>query len=286
MSRFADIFACAKEEFGVWLMRTIAVVILLLLFFVTLGGVSQNDRWRISDITISGANVVVSEDVRARVSERLLGNYYFVYSRENSYLFPRSEIEETLLEAFPRLSTASVRRVYDKTITIEVTERKPFALWCGEEYNKEMDELNDCWFIDDTGFVFDRAPIFSEGVYLEVYGGILGVENESILGGRIVRDSFVLAHTFQNIIKKEVGIPLRIKIKPDGEYGVTVQSSQTYPVLAGVELRFKGGQDPNILLKNIIAALPAQFPVGVIQVKKLEYIDLRFNKRVIFGFEK
>ncbi len=298
MSRFANIIARLNKQFGVWFIRTVASIILILLFFVTVGGISQNDRWKINDIKVSGAYAVSSDEIRAHISEKLFGNYYFVYSRGNSYLFPRREMEATIIQAFARLSTATVHRVSDKTIAIEITERKPFALWCGEEYNKEMYELNDCWFIDDTGFVFDRAPTFSEGVYLEVYGGTDGVENGDALRTAIIHERFLLARTFQNAIRKDIGTPLRIIMKPDGEYGVTIQTSHMYPILIGVELQFKDKQDPDILVQKLIAALPVQFPeyasrpidlrdtIPQDRKKKLQYIDLRFNKKVFFGFEK
>ncbi len=292
MSRFANIFARVNEQFGVWFMRTVVSSILILLFFVTVGGISQNDKWKIDDIKITGAYAASSDEIRARVDEKLIGNYYFVYSRGNSYLFPRHEIETALLQTFTRLSTATVRRVSNKTITIEITEKKPFALWCGEEHNKEMYELNDCWFIDDTGFVFDRAPTFSEGVYLEVYGGIDGLKNGDALRTTILHERFVLANAFQNAIRKDIGMPLRIIMKPLGEYVVTVQSSTAYPILADVEIQFKDKQDPNILVRNLVVALPKQFPSGSMSKKKLQYIDLRFIDKlkifnsVIFGYEK
>ncbi len=286
MSRLANIFARVSEQFGVWIMRIVAVSLLALLFFVTGGGISQNDRWRINEINVSGSNVVAGDEIRALVDEMLLGNYYFMYSRGNSYLFPRREIQAVLLQTFPRLATATVRRVSDKIITTEITERKPFALWCGEEYNKERYELNDCWFIDDTGFVFDRAPTFSKGVYLEVYGGMENVQSDNMLRATIINEHFALAYAAQNAIRKDIGTPLRIIIKPDGEYGVTVRASQAYPVLKNVELQFKDKQNPDILVQNLISALPVQFPSDEAPKKKLEYIDLRFNNRVIFGFEK
>ncbi len=298
MTRLTNIFVRVKEQFGLWFMRTIAVCLLIILFLVTTGGISQKDRWSINDIKVAGANVVVGDDISARVAEKLVGNYYFVYSKGNSYLFPWREIEASLLQTFPRLSTATARRVSNKTIAIEITERKPFALWCGDEYNKEISELNDCWFIDDTGFVFDRAPTFSEGVYLEVYGGLPRVQNEDMVRATMLQERFVTARIFQNATRKNLGTPIRIVIKPDGEYGVTVQTSEAYPMLASVELQFKDKQDSDILMQNIIAALSEQFPSGASRQidlrdtipqdrkRKLQYIDLRFNKKVYFGFEK
>ncbi len=299
------------------LVKFLAVVVLLCLFFVTGGGISQNIQWKIDDIKVIGTNSISNSEIKDQVAEKLLGNYYFIYSKGNSYLFPKHEIETALLQTFPRLATVAVRRASDKAITIKITEREPFALWCGEEYNKEIYELNDCWYIDNTGFVFDRAPTFSGGVYLEVYGGIDGVENNNALGTAILSERFIFADAFQNAIRKDIGTPLRIIIKPLGEYVVAMQSSTAYPILADVDLQFKDNQDPNILAKNLVAALPVQFPAGASRQidlrdlnllneairdgsasrsesdtipqdrkRKLEYIDLRFNNRVIFGFEK
>ena len=56
-----------------------------------------------------------------------------------------------LLETFPRLQSVLVERVDSHAIVVAVAERKPYALWCGDVFNAEMYELNDCWFIDENG---------------------------------------------------------------------------------------------------------------------------------------
>ncbi len=260
-------------------------LVLFLLLSVTAGGISQNDRWRVSEIKISGANVVPNDEIRARVGEKLLGNYYFVYSKGNSYLFPRREIEASLLQNFTRLATATVRRASNRTIIAEVTERKPFAIWCGEVYLREVNELNNCWFIDYTGFVFDRAPIFSEGVYPEVYGKLENIKNSNLSGARLLPDRFNFVQTIEQKIREKLGEPLRTIIKSEDEYGVTIHTSIIYPQLVGAELRFKDGTDADTLIKTLLSALPAQFPLNVASIRKLQYIDLRFGNKVFFGFE-
>lgn len=285
MPRLANILARANKHFGAWFIRIVIIGILSLLFFVTGGGISQNDKWKIDKIKVSGASVVSSEAIMALAREKLIGNYYFVYARGNSYLFPRHELEAALLDVFPRLASVRAERADAHTVAITVNERSPFALWCGEAYLQETRELNNCWFIDDTGFVFDRAPVFSKGVYLEIYGGIANVQNNDILRRTIVHNRFVPAYNFERAIKKEVGIPIRIIIKPDGEYATIVRSSTHYPILKDVEIRFNDGQDAKTLVNNLLAALPVQFPAGVEPKKKLLYIDLRFDNKVIFGNE-
>ncbi|MBI3634237.1 MAG: hypothetical protein HY228_01305 [Candidatus Yonathbacteria bacterium] len=184
-----------------------------------------------------------------------------------------------------RLKSAQVRKVDEHTLLVSVVERKPFALWCGDEF-LPTSTLASCWFIDDTGFIFDRAPVFSPGVYFEIYGKRENEEQEAILRSLLPPERFSLALAFIQELQRDQIIPLRLFMKPEGEYGIVVNSSENYPVLRGVELLFKDEQNASTLLKNLSFAIPAQFPLGSTTKKKLHYIDLRFGNKVFFGFEK
>lgn len=291
MSKILEIIQEARGNFKVWFLRTLAVLVLLFLFSVAFGGVSQKDRWKIERIQVSGHQAVSEDDILALARSLLVGNYYFTYARENSYLFPRFEIQRKLLEAFPRIKSVHASRVDDHTIKIEVVERKPFALWCGEVYLREMYETNDCWFMDDTGFIFDQAPVFSEGVYLEIYSELRNKKDGEVLRARVTENRFALVYEVDKNLKKELGQTLRIIIKPEGEYGVVMKSSDIYPMVANAELRFKDGMPPSKIVRNLLAALPVQFPENQAmntkaeEVKTLHYIDMRFGNKIFFGFE-
>lgn len=262
--------------------KTLAVMILLLLFFVAGGGVSHNDRWRIDRIDIVGAKAVSTEAMHALAKEKLLGNYFFAYARENSFLFPREEIERVLLDTFPRLKTASVGRIGAHTIVVTVSERKPYALWCGSDAG--MVSSAECWFIDEAGFVFDRAPLFSEGVYLAVYGAVVGGKVGDPLRGTLPVSRFASANTFAKLVRDELGEPIRVEMKEEGESEIVIRTSAEYPFLAGVAIRFKDEENPVILMNNLRAAVIAQFPENIGPKKKLLYIDMRFGNKIFFGF--
>jgi len=285
MAKLASIIAGLREHGHAWLMRGIAVLILAFLFFIAIGGVSQNDKWRIERVEISGAQTVDRDAIEKFAREKLKGNYYFAYARENSKIFPEREIEEGLLNVFPRLASAHAERVDMHTIAVKVSERKPYALWCGEAHLEAKLPSEACWFIDSTGFVFDRAPIFSDGVYLEVYGTLEGKQNENALRAHVPLAQFTLLFTVGQALARDLGEPLRIILKPEGEVTVTMKKSAAYPILAGVELRFKDSTTAEALMKNLLAALPVQFPADIIPKKKLLYIDMRFGNKIFFGFE-
>ena len=291
MSKFLEIIQEARSNFKVWLLHTLAVLVLLFLFSVAFGGVSQKDTWKIEHVEVSGYQAVSEDDIRNLTQGLLVGNYYLTYARENSYLFPRFEIQRKLLAEFPRLKSVHASRVDDHTIKITVTERKPFALWCGEVYLREMYEVNDCWFVDDTGFIFDHAPVFSEGVYLEIYSVLANNKNNEILRARVPGNRFAVVHVVNDGLKKSLGDTLRIIVKEKGEYGVVMKNSIEYPALAGAEIRFKDSTTPAKIIKNLLTALPVQFPENQVvnmkteETKVLYYIDMRFGNKIFFGFD-
>lgn len=264
--------------------KSLAIIVLSLLLFVVLGGISQNKRWEISTIDILGTQAVDKNEIAFYTREKLQGNYFFVYARDNSVIFPRREIESGLLERFPRLKNVSIRRLDFSHIVLEATERKPYMLWCGEEIEHKAQTQAGCWFVDDTGFIFARAPIFSEGVYREIYSTLLRI-NEVPLQAIIPPDRFLFTREFNERIERELGSTSHVFIKPEGEYGIVIRESTLYPVLADTEVRFKSGQSAEHLTKNLLAAIPVQFPADSTPQKKLLYIDLRFGNKVFFGFE-
>lgn len=271
-----------REQFNIWSKRILISLILLFIFSVALGGLSHKTTWRIERIDISDASVVSEDEIRSLIVEKLKGNYFFVYARDNSWIFPKSEIKKTLLEAFPRLKEANLSRSDDHTIVVKVSERKPYALWCapGRE-----ESIGDCWFVDETGFLFDKAPLFSEGVYRKIYGGLLKEDDNEPLGLKLPYERFVIADTFTKKVSESVGKVSKIILKGNSEMEFVIHESTKFPFLLGVTVRFVDESKPEILLKRLITATETQFPNNIAPQKKLLYIDMRFGDKVIFGFE-
>jgi len=285
MERLSHAISKFREHFGAWARVVLIVGVLSLLFFVAGGGVSHKGKWRIDQINISGTDTATADTVRSLVRQKLEGNYFFVYARNNSFLYPKSETEDMLLETFPRIKKVEVMRTDDHTIMVTIAEREPYALWCGEKYRPELSSFPLCYFIDSDGFVFDHSPTFSRGVYVVVYSKLIAKNEGEALRGNIPQARFAVADGFSKLAREKIGKPFQIELKDDGEQSVTLMSSVEYPFLADVDVRFKDEAKPEALVKNIITAIPAQFPGNIALKKKLLYIDMRFGNKVIFGFE-
>lgn len=284
MAIFATIRALIAGNIKEWIARAGIVIVLAAILFVALGGISHRPWWHIDTIRVDGAVIVSRDDIRTFVQQEVQGNYFFSYARDNSYLFPKKEIERVLLEKFPRLKTALAWRVDAHTIAISVSERKPYALWCQDERLLDQAESPTCWFLDDQGFVFDVAPTMSEGVYLEVYGTLDGKVGDSPIGAVVPRARFEHTDSFARILRDEVGVPQRIILKDGDEFDILMQSSKTYLALAGAVLRLKDDMKADETVRSLRAAMGEEFPGGVPLKKKLLYVDLRFGNKIFFGF--
>jgi len=285
MEKFWTIIDTIREQLGAWISKVSILLLLSFLFFIAVGGVSHNVKWQITRVNITGERTVSEDVVRSLVRQRLEGNYFFVYARDNSHLFAKTEIEQMLRETFPRLENVSVDRIDDHALSISLSERKPYALWCGAEFITLAEHTKDCWFIDEDGFVFDHSPIFSDGVYMEVYGKLIEKNMGKPLRGTLSRERFTKANSFLKLIREQVGEPMRIGLIENNEIEIIVHTSIKYPFLNDVTLRLKDESDSAGLIKNLLSAIPVQFPDNIALKKKLLYVDMRFGNKVIFGFE-
>lgn len=131
----------------------VGILILLIIFIM----VSRLEKLRVSNVVVIGAIVTGEEIVSNTVLELIDGYYLFLIPRDNIFLYPRRKVERALGELFPRFSSIEISFKDLKSLSVEVVEREPFALYCAD--------IALCWFLDDLGFIFDLAPTFSDGVY-------------------------------------------------------------------------------------------------------------------------
>lgn len=285
MKRLSHAIHAVREHIGAWARLALILGVLFCLFFVAGGGISQNKRFSIERIEIEGSDLGTLDTVRSLVRQKLEGNYFFVYARKNSYLYPRKEIEEMILKTFPRMKSVRVEQKDEHTIHVSLLERKPYATWCGEVYHPERSSLPECWFIDEDGFVFDRAPVFSRGVYVEFYGKLLETNQGEPLRASISPLRFRVMNDFNKSFGEKIGKVFLVEYKDEGEIQALVNGAGEFSYIKFVQVRFKDDTAPTILVKNIALALPVEFADEKARKKTLNYIDLRFGNKVIFGFE-
>ena len=241
----------------------------------------------IRDISVQGTLALAEDDIRRVVHEEISGAYLRFFPRANSLLYPRKEIEERLKNTFPLLSSVTVRFKNFHSIVVVVEERKPAHLWCGEELLARKGVPPECFFLDSDGVVFARAPLFSTGVYLSLYGPIAGGTvregnvHETPLGFYfLTTQDFHFLVAFAGAMKELGAVPEKIFVMGDGDYNVILAN--------GVSLLINQKHGLDSLVGNLEAALQTdklttEDVVG--ERSRLEYIDVRFKNKVLYKFK-
>lgn len=230
---------------------------------------------RVSAIEVAGAEAVSEEAIRGAVRESLAGSYFGLVPKESIIFYPERAIERELERRFLRLSRVEVSTRNLRTIRIGVAERRPAHLWCGSV--REV-VTTECFFLDETGYAFDRSATFSGSALTRLYGELEGA-GETALGKRFLPEAeFAELNLFVKAVEALGLSPVSLVKKGGGDYDLHLKDGGklVFALKDGAEkaasnLESALGVDP---LKNDMAA----------KRDRLEYIDLRFGNKVFFKF--
>ena len=240
----------------------------VLLVMVALVLLLRIDAFRIRDISVSGAAVIGADTVETKVREALAGNYLFIVPRDSALMYPKRTIIKELQAMYPRFSSIELSLEGVETLQIDVVEREPFALYC-------EGEVSPCYFLDDQGFIFDRAPIFSEGVYF-LYTSEAEFTNP--LGRALLpREEFRAVSEMVRKLKTWRIQPRRLALA-EGEYQLFLES--------GARIRWLRGNDTSMVLSNLESFLSSDAIKDQNNFwEQLSELDLRTDNKVFYSFK-
>lgn len=269
--------------------KTVFLFCLFLLLLIAIVWVSRDSRMLIANINLTGNKAVQKEELLSIVDNELSGNYFFAFPKKNILLYPKTTINKKIMDSFKRIHYVDIRINNFTSIDILVKERMPYTMWCGE--NLLVDTTSSlskkCYFSDDKGFIFAEAPTFSNDVYFTIFGELTYTDDSR----EVVGSSFLNEKKFTNLMQirslfeKEGIVSIKLNTLPENDFELYLKD--------GGKFIFNINQDTAKLVSNAIVAIDAK-KKELIEVspstdrasifKNLEYIDLRFNNKVIFKF--
>lgn len=254
-----------------FLLKFLALVFSLIIILVSIVVISRLDYFKITKINISGSETVSSEDLENIVKDKISGSYFWLLPKDSSLFYPKGAIKKSLLNRFSRLGNVAVSLENLNDLKIAVEEKKPYATWCvlgGAESNWIFS--NDCYFMDESGSIFSKAPEFSENVYLKYYGVI---KDENPIG-KIYKTSFQLSqiNDFENFLSNRNFNPSHLLFKDDGDF-------ELYLNRGGV-LYFNSDIPLPKTTQNILAFLDQGNVLN--STTTFQYVDLRFNNKIFY----
>lgn len=237
-----------------------------------LGKLSSWSKLSVPEIVVRGNDVVKTEDVVALAREQMDGEYFLFFSKKNILIYPKESISAAVSERFKRIKNITLGVGEQNKLTIDVVERDPVGLWCADT----------CYYLDETGYIFEEAPQFSEEVYVTYRGDI----KEGPIGQTYLTPAEFgeLRALILNIERLGFAVTSAIKKERD-EYEIKIKNT----VVSGegqAEGTFfinkKQSFDESFEnLSIFVAQYSTKNPAGL---KSFDYIDLRFGKNIVYKF--
>jgi hypothetical protein len=258
--------------------------LLFISFILALAFFSGNKNIVINKILITGTHVINQEKIEAEILKDISGKYLYLFSRNNSFIYPYKKIYNNLILNFPRIESLSIYREGVSTLHVDISERIGSYLYCGAKIPENKEEIGEnCYFINNDGFIFDSAPYFSGNVYFKYYIN-LG-DNINPLGKQMIEvDKF---HKLTEFIEGIVSLglkPVYITIDQDNTNHLYLNHGidDTVP-----EIIFKNDDNFEVLEENLSLAIKKKEFAEEINSKynTLLYIDLRFENKVLYKFQ-
>lgn len=278
----------AKRERRQKLLRAAGVAFCVLFVGGLAAWALHQDAVRIHRVLVKGNETIASSTLASMMTESIDGVYAFLVPKDTVLFYPRETIVAQVLSVYPRVKTAEISTQDFDTLVLVVKERMPQFIWCGHSgVAKETIETPTCYFADDSGYIFDRAPSFSNPVFFEVESPLVNEfgalrPSAQASGGSPIGNFILSKESLKKIaIFKDrlsvAGIETRaLRVLPGEDYELRIKT--------GGKIIFNGKQNFDIVLENLSAALRVSDLNKAIDGVLLQYIDLRFGNKVFYKF--
>ena len=262
----------AKRRRRVFIVRSLFFLFLFSSVVGLVGWVAGSEKVTVQDIKVEGNSMVTTESIRALAKKDMEGKYLFVFPKSSIFLYPRKGIEASVLESFKRVKNAKVTFDGFQSISINIDEREPKALWCGESYLSE--EKGGCYFLDEGGFVFSKAPNFSGTTFLSFFGML---DSFNPVGEQFIpQEEFATVLLFVESLNKIYTESVAVEFISTEETVVYTKN--------GSKILFTRSQNLGAILSNIESVLESEeFKDKLVD---FEYLDARFGNKVYYKFKE
>ena len=258
------------------------------LFVVVMIGITYLSRlpsFNISSIEIKNNQSVDADMVKEIVQKEITGNYFWMFPRTNIFLYPKKHIKKELQDKFKRIKHTDFSIKDKKSLEVNIIERTALYTWCGNlpPNLESSDEVSKCYFLDDSGYIFDKAPYFSGDVYFKFYGLFVG---DTTLGSSFSPSIFPDLILFKKKLEDIKLKPVALHVREDKDIKIFL-SSKTKTSGMGPEIIVKVDSDFQKSAENLGTALDTEPFKSDFRNKysSLEYIDLRFENKVVYKFK-
>ena len=258
------------------------ILFIFVLICIVIGGLAGLTHWSklaIARTYVYGTVILNPDDIRAAARDIMSGHNMLIFAQNNAALYPHDAMDRDLLVQFPRIKDISVGLSSWHTLEIDVSERQPVALWCDNAPSDSTTTpvtttVSNCYFLDQTGFVFAHAPDFSGDAYFKYYGLL---PYASPIGADYLSspDTFGQLASFVDMVKALNVTPLYIVATDEHDFDMYIYG--------GGKITFDDKTPLADTAHNLQVLLQTH---GLVPQQNgellVDYIDLRFGNKVYY----
>ncbi len=268
-------FVQKKRKF--FLIKSSFLLLLVILLFVSFFYIVRLKNITISDVELKGNVIVGTEELLSFVNAELEGNFYAFFPKKNILFYPKEKIENEIKEKWKRIESVTVERKGLTAVAINVIEKKPKFLWCGAILHNITEE-GSCYFIDDNGYIFSKAPGFRGDVYFRFFGNVAA---EDPVGEYYLEASRF--HAISDFVLKLDKAEIKaseLLAKENREYELYLGD--------GTKVFISDRQNLEETFENLRTLLTSEVFKKEVKnsLSPLDYIDLRYGNKVYYRFKQ
>ena len=251
------------------------------------------EAFKITSVQVFGADTDITPQLTQEVSNSIQGRYLGLFSRSSAFIYPKQQIIQQVKMRSPRVSSVVVRRDGWHTLLVTVTQKTPVAVVCASlpDWNQETlsdDQLSQCYFADETGYLFEQALSFSGHVYNRYFTPdvSVGTSSDALVGTYATSTAeFALLQTVYERMRSLHIEPEGILFKAHGEYELYADEQYTdakgAPRTDIFVVYFDSARPYAIQFDNFSSFWLAKMTAAHMS-PHFEYIDVRYGSNVFF----
>jgi len=272
-------------------------------FFVLLAGGAVyffcfSPAFQIKEVKIQGNDFVEVQQIKSAVDGFLQTKKMKFLSQDRLPVLAASDLENILLDEFPVLESAAIKKILPATLAISVSERQTAIVWCrckkpeniilpspepiststassspaiAVEVPKTIPESEKCFFADKNGIIFRDAPQISGTILPTVYQL---TESEMSLKSRPISSSTVQFIVDAKKSLREINIESVGFLEDDkDESDIQVLTGESWWIYFGVD---RGASGQITYLSALLDQEIKDNRAG------LKYVDLRIPGRIYY----
>jgi cell division septal protein FtsQ len=245
----------------------------------------HQDFLRISNTYVQTDGVLPEAEIASVLEAELEGSFFGIFPKDSALVSHNKSLEKKIYEQFPRVAETEVRRAGMHTLSANIIERTPEALWCGDvvppvAYEEVSDEertkeelWGTCYLVDKKGYIYAKAPIYSGNVFPRYYG--------SLKSGAPIAQQFIPEDQFTAWQKFYASLA-RDEVFPQALLFVDEQDVEVY-LSNGLRILVPREDGPEVTHNRLLTLLNSK---SLDTTRDIEYVDFRFGTKVFVKYSK